>query len=101
MITEEIPREQWVEFFDSFSLRHDRWLVTIEVLRSDIGAQVQAQEMPLLGVTADLKGSHSGTISVMVGTEPVGNLTHSITDPTAVSLEKTKEGASWRSKSRR
>jgi predicted phosphoribosyltransferase len=23
---------------DSFSLRHDRWLVTIEVLRSDLGA---------------------------------------------------------------
>jgi Family of unknown function (DUF5335) len=93
MITEEIPREQWVEFFDSFSLRHDRWLTTIEVLRSDIGAQVQAKEMPFLGITADLKNRHSATISIMVGTEQGGTLTHTINDPTAVRLEQTEEGA--------
>jgi Family of unknown function (DUF5335) len=92
MITEEIPREQWIEFFDSFSLRHDRWLVTVELLRPDIGAQVQSRGLPLVGITADLKASSSGTINIMLGTEPGRNVTHSINDTTAVVLEQTEEG---------
>ena len=54
MATQEIPRDEWREFFDGFSRRHEGWLVTVEVLGSDIGAQVEAYELPLVGVTAEV-----------------------------------------------
>ena len=51
----EIPRGEWVKYLDGFSRRHEGWLVTVEVLGAEIGAQVEAQELPLEGITAELK----------------------------------------------
>ena len=41
LLTKEIARDEWTAFFDTFSYRHQGWLVTIEVFGSDIGAQVE------------------------------------------------------------
>jgi Family of unknown function (DUF5335) len=53
MATRDIPRESWKEFFDGFSRRHQGWLVDVEVLGSDIGAQLEAEDLPLEGISAD------------------------------------------------
>ncbi|OLE50804.1 MAG: hypothetical protein AUG51_26320 [Acidobacteria bacterium 13_1_20CM_3_53_8] len=50
----EIPREEWAEFLDIFSRQHEGWLVTVEVLSEEIGAQVEAEGKPLEGITAEL-----------------------------------------------
>ena len=89
----EIPRHEWVEFFDSFSRQHEGWLVTVEVLGAEIGAQVEAQELPLHGITAELKGGDEDTISVILGGEPTGHVTHSVTGPKHVRIEQTEDGA--------
>lgn len=89
----EIPRREWVEFLDSFSRQHEGWLVTVEVLGAEIGAQVEAQELPLQGITAELKGGDEDAISVILGGGATERVTHNITGPTHVRVEQTEEGA--------
>ena len=93
MPTQEIPYDNWVAFFDSFSLQHQGWLVTIEVLGADIGAQVESKGLPLQGITADLKGSGATSISIMVGEEPDDHLTHTIHAPAHVRIKRNEQGA--------
>jgi hypothetical protein len=93
MATREIPREEWVEFLDGFSSQHEGWLVTVEVLGTDIGAQVEAEEMTLEGVTADLKGGGSDVISIIVSRGGAERVTHNVTGPTHVRVEQTEGGA--------
>jgi hypothetical protein len=93
MSTREIPRDEWNSFFDSFSLRHQGWLVTVEVLGSDIGAQVEAKQMPLEGISADLKRSGEDIISIFIGGKPQEHVTHTIHAPERVRLKETEDGA--------
>jgi hypothetical protein len=88
----EIPREEWVGFLDSFSRQHEGWLVTLEVLGEEIGAQVAAEEVTFEGVTADLKGGED-VISIMLGMESQERVTHNITQPMHVRIEQTEDGA--------
>jgi len=90
MTTEEIRPSQWREFFDAFSRAHEKWLATIEVL-GPMGAQEEARELPLMGVTAE-EQSHGGAIEITVG-DGDQTLTHSIGEPTRVQVERTSEGA--------
>jgi uncharacterized protein DUF5335 len=89
----EIPREEWAEFLDSFSRQHEGWLVTVEVLGEEIGAQVEAQGVPLEGITAELKGSRKDSISITVGLNPSEHATHNIQAPTHVRIEQAENGA--------
>lgn len=38
MPTQEIPRQEWNNFFDSFSRQHEGWLATLEIFGPEIGA---------------------------------------------------------------
>jgi hypothetical protein len=90
--TKEIPRAEWSAFFDSFSRRHEGWRVTVEVIGADIGAQEEARELALEGITAELKNGES-TIEIMIGREPEDHITHTITAPTHVRVKQTATGA--------
>lgn len=89
--TTEVPRAEWMSFCDSFTRKHEGWLVTIEVFGEEEGSGVEAAEMALEGVTADL---HEGgdMITVMVG-EPDSRLSHAIANPTYVAVKQSEEGA--------
>jgi hypothetical protein len=89
----EIPREEWAQFLDSFSRQHEGWLVTVEVLDAEIGAQVEAEEKPLQGITAELKGGGDDSVSINVGRIPAEHVTHSIIAPTHVRIEQAENGA--------
>ena len=93
MPTREIPRDEWGSFFDSFSRRHQGWLVSIEVLGSGIGAQVEAKQIPLEGISADLKRTGEDIISIFAGRKPQDHITHSIHAPERVRLKETEDGA--------
>jgi len=92
MGTRDIPRNEWPQFFDSFSRQHQGWLSTIEVLGPDIGAQVETREQPLIGITADLKDEEN-SIAIMLGAEANAHVDHVIRDPSHVQLKETPEGA--------
>jgi Family of unknown function (DUF5335) len=91
MRTLEIPREAWVDRLNEFSTTHEDWLVSIDVLGPEIGAQRQVDNLPLLGISAD--HVHDGTIAVSVTRSPSEHFTHSIHAVRHVYIEKTDEGA--------
>ena len=92
MKTREIPRIEWVAFFDSFSRQHQGWRITLEVFGPDIGDQIEERELALEGVTAELAEA-GDKIEIMIGGKPDDHITHTITGPNLVSLEQTDEGA--------
>ena len=65
MRTVEIPREAWVEQLNEFTAIHEGWLVSLDVLGPEIGAQPEIVNLPLLGVSAD-RIDHDGAIAVSV-----------------------------------
>lgn len=93
MRTREITRPEWPQFFDSFSRQHEGWLVTLQILGSDIGAQVEERELAFEGIVVDHRGLKGDKIAIMTGAATDSHITHSITHPTQVSLEQTDNGA--------
>lgn len=92
MVTREIPRNEWTDFFDGFSRRHEGWLVTVQVLDREMGAQTEANDRPLRGIAAD-RGGSDPDIEIMVGRGPDDSLTHIVSHPVRVDVEETEEGA--------
>jgi hypothetical protein len=88
MPTREIHRNEWVEFFNNFSRNHHGWTVMLEVLRSDIGAQVEIRELPLEGIVADLKVAGKDQISIIIEESPQKHITHTIHNPEHVNFEE-------------
>jgi hypothetical protein len=93
MPTQEIPREEWQGFFEVFSRQHEGWLATLELLGSDIGAQEEAHELPLEGLSLDSGGNESEAIVISLGRTRRDHVTHTIKQPEHVWLEQTAEGA--------
>ena len=93
MPTQEIQRDEWKTFLDTFSRQHEGWLATLEVLGPDIGAQQAAGDLPLEGITATSKDSAVESIAISLGKSPEDHITHTITEPTRVWLEQTSLGA--------
>ena len=89
----EIPRDEWAEYLDSFSRQHEGWLVTVEVSGAEVGAQVEAQELPLQGVTAELKAGGEDAISITVGREGTERVTHIVTRPAHIRVEQAEDGS--------
>jgi len=95
MPTQEIPRDEWSPFLERYSRQHEGWLATLEVFGPEIGAQQEARDLPLEGITATSKDGNAGTasISISLGNTPDDHVTHTITDPTRLWLEQTSQGA--------
>jgi hypothetical protein len=93
MPTQEIPRNKWKTFVDTFTRQHEGWLATLEILAPNIGAQEEAHDLPLEGITATSRDDTPGTISISLGKTAEDHMTHTITNPTRIWLEQTSEGA--------
>jgi len=95
MPTQEIPRDEWSPFLERYSRQHEGWLATLEVFGPEIGAQQEALDLPLEGITAASKDGNPSTVSISIGLgrNPDDHVTHTITDPTRLWLEQTSQGA--------
>ncbi len=89
MQTKEIQQNEWAKFFDNFSRKHEGEILTIEILGSDIGAQMEEKGLALEGITAE---ATSNTIVIMAGGRRADHVTHPVNRPTGVSIERTDEG---------
>src|SRR5215813_1957463 len=88
MQTKEIPREQWIKYFDNFSKSHEGWIVTLEILGSDLGDQEEASGLPLVGVSADVK-ARENRIEIIVGGRPDVDVTRFIDTPKSVWVKES------------
>jgi hypothetical protein len=88
--TREIPPDSWIAFFDEFSRRHRGWLVDVEVLGS-LGAQFEAEQLPLQGISAG-----HGNKDISISLETSGKIVeHFVAHPASVRVEESggAEGA--------
>lgn len=92
MQTVEIPREAWVHKLNEFTRIHEGWLVSLDVLAGDLGAQPQVNNLPLLGVSAD-PIDHDGRIAVSVARSASEHFTRIIEAVTGIQIERTDDGA--------
>jgi hypothetical protein len=92
MPTRTIPQEQWTEFLDSLSRDHRLDIVTVQVSDSELGYQVEMSQLPLVGVTTDLRAGGGPRIEVIVGRTEFDHTTHSIANPKAIRVEDDNQG---------
>jgi hypothetical protein len=92
IVTEQIPKEQWREFCDSFSRRHERWRVSVEILSNGAAAELLAREMPLIGITLETR-EEKNAIVIALGEKGSQHLTHIVSDPVSIHLKQTEDGA--------
>lgn len=92
MLTREIPRTEWIKFFDEFSKQHQGWVVTVEVISPEFGDQEEADRLPLVGISADVKDGEN-RIEIMVGGRPEAHLTRIIDGPKRVWVKQAEEEA--------
>lgn len=90
MRTRQIPRAEWFPFFEGFNRRHEGWLVTVRVLSPDLGAQVEAQDLPFEGIVADPQAT---SLSLHLGKSSESHVEHPVERPIQVWLELTDDGA--------
>jgi hypothetical protein len=94
MRTQEVQKHEWVPFLDEFSRRHVGEPVTVEVLGPDLGAQREAESLPLVGVSVDLAdGGDNEQIEVIAGDSPSAHVTHAVRRPSGVALATADSGA--------
>jgi len=92
MRTVEIPRDAWTRTLNEFTAIHEGWLVSLDVLGSEIGAQTEISNLPLLGVSAD-RIDDIGTITISAAHSAAEHVTHVIDSATRLYIERTEEGA--------
>ena len=90
--TIEVPSTDWRRMLDEFSAVHDGWLVSLDVLGAALGAQHQIENLPLLGVWADVD-SHGPAIVISAARRDGEQITHIVRSPSNVRIARTNEGA--------
>jgi len=93
MSTREIPREQWNNFFDSFSRQHEGWLATLELLTADLGAQQEADQLAFEGISLNSDSETPEAIVINLAKSSTDHVTHMVNQPKHVWLQRTEEDA--------
>jgi hypothetical protein len=87
----EIQPSEWNSFLDTFSQKHEGWLVTVEEIPSGgAGPRVEARALPLQGLFSN---PHEQSISIAVGRTPEHHLTHTVSRPVRIVVVQSDTGA--------
>jgi hypothetical protein len=90
----EIPRDAWSAVLDEFTRAHEGWLVTLDVLGPEFGAQHEIENLPLVGISAD-RADQDRSIAVSVERGPDAHLTHIVQAVDRLFLQRSDEGADF------
>ena len=86
MATQQVPVSEWLRFFNQFSKEHLGKSATIEVQDTGADKQVLADQLPLVGISADLKDNEKD-ITISLGGQPDSSFTHVISAPSSVEFD--------------
>jgi len=89
MYDRQVPRTEWPEFFNRFSVRHADALATVRVLNPRFGCQVEASNLPFEGIVAP---AGRGPISIHAGRDPERHVAHDVENPIQVWVELADDG---------
>ncbi len=91
-VTTEIDRKDWQEWLLGFTRQHRGWLVDVEVIGKDIGAQEQASRLPVQEVSARLKGEGKDEVTIILGRPSEAPWNRMIQGAARIRFEETPEG---------
>jgi hypothetical protein len=75
--TEEVRQDQWIWYLAEFTKENRGAHGRIDVLGPDVGRQVETENRPFDGVSADVKdGEHA--VWIMFGSSPTDHLAHGV-----------------------
>ena len=89
----DIQRDEWSRFFDNFTREHTGWTITLEMIGTEIGAQIQGHELVFEGIVLEGKEESGSPILIMAGERPEGHITHRIARPVQVSFEQDEQSS--------
>jgi hypothetical protein len=75
-IAGEIERDQWKTYLDEFSKRNQSRPTRLEVIGIEIGAQEEAEMLPLSGVSFEPKGAAAGSVEIILGGQTAADPRH-------------------------
>jgi len=87
----EIPPEEWMSFFDSFSWQHEGWLASVKVSQGS-EQKWEVKERKLSGISSDHLTARD-EIYITIDRDEGGQLTHPIKNPMKVVFRRDLEGA--------
>jgi hypothetical protein len=88
MALQQIPQDQWAEYFDDISRQYESGEVSIDVRGDNLPQQQAISPLPFLGISYETKGSGAGRIDIMFGGEETANTSHAITSPLKVMVQE-------------
>ena len=91
MTRRAIKRSEWTSFVDSFSRRHDGWLISVAVAEGSAPRRYLTHDVPLRGVVAELEEDISSMMVFTGRTTP--HATHFIEHASGLEIEETRDGA--------
>ena len=87
MATDQIPRAEWLGFFDDFTKKHVGKKATAQLYGQGVsGSNDEANALSFVGVTYEEKGSDADAVRIMLGDSVADHLTHAIPSPAQVWL---------------
>ncbi len=84
MESREIPQQEWKGFLNQLSDDHEGWRVSVQVLLGDEGAQRLVEDLPLLGLAMEEKGSRASSIDIDAGVSADDHIEHTVDHPSHV-----------------
>lgn len=90
--TLEIPREAWGDYLNALSNREHDHPVIVRVEGQEVGDQVLAEHVPLVGISVEKKGSEANAIELTLAHRDQRSLNHMIQSPEHVYVEESASG---------
>jgi hypothetical protein len=91
-ISREIPRDEWAQFFETFSGQHENWIVQVETFNQDNAEQLAFETVRLKSISVD-QADPAQKMIVIIGEGETTELNHLIRKPSRVLITETETGA--------
>ena len=92
MDTQQLPGAEWGQFLDEVSRQFESGMVSVDVSGDGLSNTPVITELPLLGIQLNTKGSDSGSITIMAGTDQNAAISHTIPAPTQIHVAREADG---------
>jgi Family of unknown function (DUF5335) len=85
--TRLIPPQEWTGFFESFSRRHENWIVYMETFDRETSEQTASRRLRLKSITTE------GPMIIIVGEDDLNEVSQLVRAPSRILLTQSKAGA--------
>lgn len=85
MATREVPKADWQPFAQGFSRLHDGWIISLQILEPDLGAQIELVNRPFRGLVYEPRDE---MLMILSSDRRGDHLCHQIMNPRRIFVEE-------------